>query len=59
MTLKWSKEEELKLNDLLNLNDNSLRRHKVGKLIRDNFRLRDWLKAQARGKPGFKVKDES
>ena len=51
MAIKWSKEEESRLTDLLNLDDNRLRRHKMGKMIRDNFELRGWLKAQPRGNP--------
>ena len=42
------------LTRLLDLDDNNLARHSVGRLIRDNFRLRGWLKGKARGKPGFK-----
>lgn len=40
------------LQKLLDLGDRDLRRHKVGKMVRDNFRLRGWLKNKARGKPG-------
>ena len=58
MTLRWSKEErDIWLDHLLNLNDRQFRANRIGRKIRDNFRLRGWLKAQGRGKPGFKTKD--
>jgi len=43
------------LTRLLDLDDANLARHSAGRLIRDNFRLRGWLKGKARGKPGFKT----
>jgi hypothetical protein len=42
--------EELIL--LLGLNNDNLRKHSVGKLIREDFKHRGWLKGKVRGKPG-------
>jgi len=42
------------LKELLSLGDESLRRHSVGKLIREDFKARGWLKNRPRGKPDIK-----
>jgi len=41
---------------LLDLDDRNFRRSRAGRLIRDNFRRRDWLKGKRRGKPGVSFK---
>jgi hypothetical protein len=40
------------LKKLLDLEDRKLYRNRTGRLIRDNFRRRGWLKGRARGKAG-------
>ena len=55
LRLRMSEKSIAELTHLLDLDDVNLARHKAGKLIRDNFRLRGWLKGKARGKPGFKT----
>jgi len=50
LTLKTIRE----LKELLSLGDDSLRRHSIGKLIRENFKNRGWLKNKPRGKPDIK-----
>ena len=55
MGINWSKEDESRILALLDLSDRQFRLSRIGKLIRDNFRLRGWLRNKARGKPGFKT----
>jgi hypothetical protein len=49
--IKFTKEEELKIETLLNLEGPNLCRHRTGKKIRNNFRDRGWLRNSPRGNP--------
>jgi len=49
--LRTSKQIELGIDMLLGLSDKNFRRHRIGKMIRDNFRDRGWLKGRGRGNP--------
>ena len=58
MSLRLKAETIEELTKLLQLDDLRLRKHSAGKLIRDSFRLRGWLKNGKRGKP-FKGNERS
>jgi len=52
LRVKIGKKTVADIERLLDLGDKQFCENRVGKLIRDNFRRRGWLKGKVRGKPG-------
>ena len=60
--IRLSREAVKELKELLSLDNDSLRQHSIGRLIREDFKARGWLKGKPRGRPGDNTKrnwDES
>ena len=51
MRVRLSPRTFIDLDRLLSLDDQNLAQHKAGKLIRNDFKRRGWLKGGRRGKP--------